>query len=114
MILNKNGMTLVEILVSMAILSGICVVFLGYLFHNPISQKAYTEDYGRKLSNNALLEIWAHKSIKDSLIEHRDSVGVSWTTNLYISRYDKEICVKAISVRSATDTTKSLLYCFYE
>lgn len=110
----KHGMTLIEVLVGIAILGGSGSLLLGFLYRNPMSHKAYVESYGTLLSRTQLYKTWAARSARDTLLEHRDSLGVPWTTRLQITPDGDERCVAATSVRNKKDTTRTLHFCLYE
>lgn len=111
---HRRGMTLVEVLVGIAILGGTGSLLLGFLYRNPMSQKAYTESYGTQLSRTQLFRVWASRNPQDTTLEHRDSLGVAWTTTLNVIHDGNEQCVSAFSVRSGQDTSRTLHFCLYE
>lgn len=106
----KKGSTLVEVLVSFAILATTGVFILGFLYKNSMTNKVWVDDYGQELSKIALYSIPIKK---DTVIEHVDANGVPWNTIVKVSKEDFETCFKAVSVRHETDTTRALYYCKY-
>jgi hypothetical protein len=108
-------MTLIETLVALAVLGIVTAGLLGFLYRSPLSQKAYTEDYGRRLSHRALLEVWMDGILGDTLKEHTDSLGVPWSVRLDTASNDSGgVCASAVAVRMGKDSTRALRYCFYE
>ena len=107
-------MTLIEVLVGIAILGGAGVLLMGFLYRNPMTHLAYTRNYGDKLSRTQLYRSWASGNPHDTLLEHRDSMGVDWTTIVKTIRDGNENCVSATSVRHGKDTTRTLYLCLYD
>ena len=110
----KKGMTLIEVLVGIAILGGAGSLLLGFLYRNPMSQRAYTENYGTKLSQTQLYRAWASRNPHDTLLGHKDSLGVNWSTILKVLEDNDEKCISATSVRLGKDTTRTLNLCLYD
>lgn len=107
---SKIGSTLVEVLVSFAILSSTGVLVVGFLFRNPMSNKVWIDNYGQELSKIVLLTT---PIANDTIVTHTDESGNSWETVVKVARDQEESCLKAISVRRKTDTTRTLHYCKY-
>lgn len=107
---HKKGSTLVEVLVSFAILSSTGVFIVGFLFRNPMSNKAWVDDYGQELSKIVLLTT---PIANDTIVTHTDESGNSWETVITVTKDIEESCYSAISIRSKSDTTRTLHYCKY-
>lgn len=107
---SRIGSTLVEVLVSFAILSSTGVLVVGYLFRNPMSNKAWINNYGQELSKIILLTT---PIANDTIVTHSDESGNSWETVVKVAKDQEESCYSAISVRHKTDTTRALHYCKY-
>ncbi len=110
----RNGMTLIEVLVGIAILGGAGSLLLGFLYRNPMTQKAYTENYGTQLSKTQLFRTWSSRNPQDTILVHKDSLNVEWTTILKIATDGKEKCISATSIRNGKDTTRTLEMCLYD
>ena len=108
---NKKGSTLVEVLVSFAILTTTGVMLMGYLYPNKVTQKVWVDDYGNYLSK---LNLYLNEDLqKDTMILHTDSLGVLWETLINAQTVGDETCYKATSIRNKTDTTRTLYKCEY-
>lgn len=108
---NKKGVTLVEVLVSFAILTTTGTFLMGYLYPNKMTQKAWIDDYGHNLSK---LNLYLNEGLeKDTILVHRDSIGIEWETLITAQNSGDEICNKAISIRNKADTTRALYKCEY-
>lgn len=110
----RKGMTLIEVLVGIAILGGTGTLLLGFLYRNPMTQQAYTENYGNQLSQTHLYRLWASKNPQDTSLYSKDSLGVEWMTLINVTKDGKEQCISATSVRQKKDTTRTLNFCLYE
>lgn len=109
---NKKGVTLVEVLVSFAILTTTGTFLMGYLYPNKMTQKAWIDDYGHNLSK---LNLYLNEGLEnDSIIEHRDSIGVEWETVITVHNSGDETCYRATSIRNKVDTTRTLYKCEYK
>lgn len=108
--LCKKGGTLVEVLVSFAILSSTGVLVVGYLFRNPMSNKAWINNYGQELSKIILLTT---PVANDTIVTHTDASGKFWETVIKVQKDSNEFCYSAISIRHKSDTTQTLYYCKY-
>lgn len=106
----KTGSTLVEVLISFAILMSTGALVVGFLFRNPMSNKAWIDNYGQELSKIVLLTT---EISNDTLVTHTDASGNSWETVVEISKDKEELCYSAVSVRRKADTTRTLHYCTY-
>ena len=107
--LARKGSTLMEALVSFAILSTTGVFLCGFLYKSPTTQKAWTDSYGHELSAVAVLD----KFKADTTLLHTDANGSHWETVITVTKDEDELCYKAISVRNKKDSTKALHYCIY-
>ena len=107
----KKGVTLIEVLLSFAILTTSGVMLMSYLYPNKITQKAWIDDYGHNLSKQNL---YLNEGLeKDTILVHRDSIGIEWETLITAQNSGDEICYKAISIRNKADTTRALYKCEY-
>lgn len=107
---SKIGSTLVEVLVSFAILSSTGVLVVGFLFRNPMSNKVWIDNYGQELSKIILLTT---PIANDTIVTHTDESGNTWETVVKVSSEQEESCFKAVSIRRRQDTTRTLHYCKY-
>jgi hypothetical protein len=107
---SKIGSTLVEVLVSIAILTSTGVLVVGHLFRSPISNKAWTDNYGQELSKIILLTT---PIASDTIVTHADVNGIQWETVVKVQKDNEEICYSAVSVRHKSDSTRTLHYCKY-
>ena len=107
---HKKGSTLVEVLVSLAILASTGVFTVGFLYRNTMTNRVWTDDYGADLSKAALLTA---KATSDTTLLHTDARGIPWETVIKVSQDDYETCLKATSIRYGADTTRTLHYCTY-
>lgn len=107
---SKIGSTLVEVLISFAILSSTGVLVVGYLFRNPMSNKAWINNYGQELSKIILLTT---PITNDTIVTHTDASGNRWETVIKVQKDSEEICYNAVSVRHKSDSTRTLHYCKY-
>lgn len=108
----KKGVTLIEVLLSFAILTTSGVMLMSYLYPNKMTQKAWVDDYGHNLSK---LNLYLYEGLeKDTTIVHRDSVGVEWETLITAQNSGDETCYKAVSIRNKVDTTRTLYKCEYK
>lgn len=107
---HKNGSTLVEVLVSLAILTSTGVFVVGFLYRTPMSNKAWIDNYGQELSKIVLLTT---PIANDTVVTHSDASGSSWETIVKVSRELDELCYRAVSIRRKADTTRALHYCKY-
>lgn len=107
---SKIGSTLVEVLVSFAILSSTGVLVVGFLFRNPMSNKVWIDNYGQELSKIVLLTT---PIANDTIVTHTDESGNTWETVVKVSSEQEESCFKAVSIRRRQDTTRTLHYCNY-
>jgi len=107
---SKIGSTLVEVLVSFAILSSTGILVVGYLFRNPMSNKVWIENYGQELSKIVLL---TDSIMNDTTVTHTDASGNHWETFVKVLKDQEETCFEAASIRRKTDTTHTLHYCKY-
>ena len=107
---SKIGSTLVEVLVSFAILSSTGVLVVGFLFRNPTSNKVWIDNYGQELSKIVLLTT---PIANDTIVTHTDESGNSWETVVKVQKDADEICYSAVSVRHKSDSTRTLHYCKY-
>jgi hypothetical protein len=107
---SKIGSTLVEVLVSFAILSSTGVLVVGFLFRNPMSNKVWIDNYGQELSKIILLTT---PIANDTIVTHTDESGNTWETVVKVSSEQEESCFKAVSIRRRQDTTRTLHYCNY-
>lgn len=107
---RNRGSTLVEVLISFAILASTGVLMVGFLYRNPMSNKVWVDDYGQELSKTTLLTVHV---AGDTTLLHTDAGGASWETRVKVSTSDNETCYSATSIRRSTDTTRTLHYCTY-
>jgi len=107
---SKIGSTLIEVLVSFAILTSMGVFTVGFLYRNSITNKAWLNNYGQELSKIVLL---GTPITNDTLITHTDNSGFSWETIVTVIKDAEESCYRATSVRQKSDTTRTLHYCIY-
>ena len=107
---SKLGSTLVEVLVSLSILTSTGALAIGFLFRNPMSQKAWINNYGQEQSKIILLTT---STENDTVITHTDATGTEWETTINILKDSSETCYKAVSIRRKSDTTRTLHYCTY-
>ena len=107
---SKIGSTLVEVLVSFAILSSTGVLVVGFLFRNPMSNKVWIDNYGQELSKIVLLTT---PIANDTIVTHTDESGNSWETVVKVQKDNDEICYNAVSVQHKSDSTRTLHYCKY-
>ena len=107
---SKIGSTLVEVLISFAILSSTGVLVVGYLFRNPISNKAWINNYGQELSKIILLTT---SMASDTVVTHTDASGNFWETVVKVQKDSDEFCYSTVSVRRKSDTTRTLHYSTY-
>ena len=107
---SNIGSTLVEVLVSFAILSSTGAFIVGFLFRNPMSNKVWIDNYGQELSKIVLLTT---PIANDTIVMHTDENGNSGETIVKVSIEQEESCFKAISIRRGLDTTRTLHYCNY-
>ena len=107
---HKKGSTLVEVLVSFAILSSTGVLIVGFLFRNPMSNKAWVDDYGQELSKIVLLTT---PIANDTIVTHTDESGNSWETVVKVQKDNEETCYSAVSIQRKSDSTRTLHYCQY-
>lgn len=107
---SKIGSTLVEVLVSIAILTSTGVLVVGHLFRSPISNKAWIDNYGQELSKIILLTT---PIASDTIVTHADANGIQWETVVKVQKDNEEICYSAVSVRHKSDSTRTLHYCKY-
>lgn len=107
---KKNGSTLVEVLVSFAILTSVGVFTVGFLYRNSTTNKAWLDNYGQELSKIVLLTT---PIANDTITTHTDDRGFSWETIITVTKDTEESCYSAISIRNKSDTTRTLHYCTY-
>ena len=107
---RKKGSTLVEVLVSLAILTSTGVLVVGYLYRNQTTNKVWIDNYGQELSKIILLT--THIA-NDTIVTHTDSSGNFWETVVKVSKDNDEQCYSAVSIRHKSDTTRTLHYCTY-
>ena len=107
----KKGMTLVEVLLSFAILATTGAMLMGFLYPSKMTQKAWVDDYGHNISK---LNLFLNEGLeKDTVIEQMDSIGVEWETVITAQNTGDETCYKATSIRNKADTTRALYKCEY-
>lgn len=106
----QAGSTLVEVLISFAILATTGVFMVGFLFKNPMSNKAWIDNYGSELSKVTLLTTVIDSS---ATFTHTDANGFRWETIVTATKDSTETCFRAISIRNKIDTTRALNYCIY-
>lgn len=109
--ISRKGSTLIEVLVSFAILATTGIFMVGFLFKNPTTNRAWLNNYGQELSKIILLSTPIEK---DTTIEHTDANGILWETVISATQDSIERCFHAVSIRLKKDTTRSLHYCKYE
>jgi len=107
---HQVGSTLVEVLVSFAILATTGVFMVGFLFKNPMSNKAWVDNYGFELSKVTLLTAAIDSN---ATFAHTDANGFRWKTIVTATKDSTETCFRAISVRNKVDSTRALNYCTY-
>lgn len=107
---SRHGSTLVEILVSFAILATTGVFMVKFLYKNPMTQRAWTDCYGFELSKVVLL---TNQVQADTSFTHTDANGIHWETHIRATKDEHEICYRAVSVRNGKDSTRVLNYCTY-
>lgn len=107
---SRKGSTLVEVLVSFAILTTTGVFMQGLLFRSPTTDKVWIDNYGQELSKIIILTTNAQN---DTVIEHSDANGAPWETIVKIDKEDAETCLTAVSIKARRDTTRTLHYCKY-
>lgn len=107
---RNRGSTLVEVLISFAILTTTGTLLVGFLYRNPMTNKAWIDDYGTELSKTALLTVHA---TNDTTLQHTDARGNTWETLIKVSTNENETCYSGTSVRFSVDTTRTLHYCTY-
>ena len=107
---SKTGSTLIEVLVSFAILTSTGAFIAGFLFRNPTSQKARIDNYGLELSKIVLLTT---DIANDTIVTHTDASGNPWETIVKVSKESNEFCFNAVSIRRKSNTTRTLHYCKY-
>lgn len=105
-----KGSTLVEVLVSLAILTSTGMLIVGYLYRNPISNKVWIDNYGQELSKIVLLTT---PIANDTTVTHTDKSGISWDVVIKVLKDSSETCYSSVSVRRKIDTTRTLHYCTY-
>ena len=106
----KKGSTLIEVLVSLAILTSTGGGVVGFLYRPPMSNKAWIDNYGHELSKIVLLTT---PIANDTVVTHSDASGSAWETIVKVSREQDESCYRAVSIRRKADTTRALHYCKY-
>lgn len=107
---GKIGSTLVEVLVSIAILTSTGVFIVGFLYRNPTTNKAWLDNYGQELSKIVLLSTPIEN---DTIVTHSDESGNSWETVVKVAKDQEESCYSAVSIRRKADSTRTLHYCTY-
>lgn len=107
---SKIGSTLVEVLVSIAILTSTGVFIIGFLYRNPTTNKAWLDNYGQELSKIVLLSTPIEN---DTIVTHIDASENFWETVITVSKSNEESCYRAVSVRRKADSTRTLHYCTY-
>lgn len=108
--LSKKGSTLVEVLVSLAILTSTGVLVVGYLYKNQTTNKVWVDNYGQELSKIILLTT---SIANDTIVTHTDAGGNFWETIVKVQKDSDEFCYSTVSVRRKSDTTRTLHYCTY-
>jgi len=107
---SKIGSTLVEVLVSIAILTSTGVFIVGFLYRNPTTNKAWLDNYGQELSKIVLMTTPIEN---DTIVTHTDASENFWETVITVSKSNEESCYRAVSVRRKADSTRTLHYCTY-
>ena len=107
---SKIGSTLIEVLVSLAILTSTGMLVTGFLFRNSTTNKAWIDNYGQELSKIVLL---TKPIANDTIVTHYDASGNSWETIIKANKDQDESCFSAVSIRHKKDTTRTLHYCKY-
>lgn len=105
---NCKGFTLMEVLVSFAILTTTGVAMFSFLYPGKTENLAWTNDYGAELSKITLLSA---STLKDTIYQHVDGNGFHWDVKCTVSKFDTETCATAISIRNGTDTTRAQHLC---
>lgn len=107
---SHRGSTLVEVLVSFAILATTGVFVSGFLYKSSVTQKAWNENYGQELAKITLL---TENPAKDTIFTHIDAKGVNWEILVKCNQDEDEVCHQATPVRNKADTTRALYFCRY-
>lgn len=107
---SKIGSTLVEVLVSIAILTSTGVFIVGFLYRNPTTNKAWLDNYGQELSKIVLLSTPIEN---DTIVTHTDASENFWETVVKVAKDQEESCYRAVSIRRKADSTRTLHYCTY-
>ncbi len=106
----RRGSTLVEVLVSFAILATTGVFVSGFLYKSSVTQKAWNENYGQELAKITLL---TENPPRDTIFMHTDAKGVNWEILVKRNQDEDEACFQATPVRNKADTTRALYFCRY-
>lgn len=106
----RRGSTLVEVLVSFAILATTGVFVSGFLYKSSVTQKAWNENYGQELAKITLL---TENPPSDTIFTHIDAKGVNWEILVKCNQDEDEVCLQATPVRNKADTTRALYFCRY-
>lgn len=108
----RTGFTLVEALISIALLCTTGTVLLSFFFKNPTTELAWINDYGHNLSKTYLYSIQI--DTPDTIFTHLDYHGWHWEIVIQAHKKDPETCFQATAIRANQDTTRSLYLCNYE
>lgn len=108
---SQAGSTLVEVLISFAILATTGVFMVGFLFKNPMSNKAWVDNYGFELSKVTLLTAAIDSN---ATFTHTDANGFQWETIVKATKNAPETCFRITSVRNRVDSSRTLNYCIYK
>lgn len=110
---GNRGFSLMEVLISFAILATTGTLLSGFLYKGPVTQKARNENYGQELGKIYLLAETATGLAKDSTFVHNDANGNHWEVAISQTVDGDEVCYKAQPVRNKVDSTRALYYCRY-
>lgn len=113
MLFAKKGSTLMEVLISFAIMGTVGVSLLGFQYRSPMSEKAYHDDYGRELSKLSLYRARDGLIAHDTLLEYRDSLGVPWIVQLHVITEIEERCFYAVADHLGEKASRKLSFCTY-
>ena len=105
---NCKGFTLMEVLVSFAVLTTTGVAMFSFLYPGKVENQAWVNDYGAELSKITLLSAPA---LKDTTYQHIDGNGIHWEVKCTVSSFDTETCATAVSIRNKADTTRAQHLC---
>ncbi|MCK9182788.1 MAG: prepilin-type N-terminal cleavage/methylation domain-containing protein [Fibrobacteraceae bacterium] len=108
--MKKNkGSTLIEVLISTALVGTTAVTLLGFLHGGKLASKAPHEDYGAELCKEVL---YSRIAKKDSILDFANTGGMPFKVVVKALTDGEEHCFSARAVRGG-DSLRRFVYCVY-